>query len=239
MILTRVQGLAVVAVLGWSYPAPANGDFCSSAVFKDAFVEGQGAVDWPSVGRDLVRFGDRAVPCLDAIARDEAQGSEIPECKAKPRKCRGWAVLALSTIGTARAKGVLLQLLEQKSDPVEITEVIGGLASNHVSEARPAIRRQLKHESPYVRAHAILALGALGDGRDVDAMIAATMSLPWGNLNQAIRGLEFTGDRRVIGTLEDLAKKFPEPGVQDTIARTIERIQTGKALRPEVKAEKR
>ena len=82
-----------------------------------------------------------------------------------------------------------------------------------------------------------MALGQFGDDRDVDAMIAATMSLPWDNLNQAIRGLEFTGDARLIGALEELSKKFPEPSVQDTIARTIERIRAGKALRLEVKGE--
>jgi HEAT repeat protein len=239
VILTRLQTFAVVAVVGWFSPAPANGDFCSSAVFKDAFIEGQRAVDWPSVGQTLVKFGDRAVPCLETIARDEAQSFDIPECKAKPRKCGAWAVLALSTIGTPEAERVLRGLLDYKTDPVEIAQVIGSLASNGVREARPAIRQRLTHDSPFVRARAILALGQFGDGRDVDAMIAATMSLPWGNLNQAIRGLEFTGDPRVIGTLEDLAKKFPEPGVQDTLARTIERIQTGKALRPEVKGEKR
>lgn len=237
MILKRVRWLAAVAVLGWISPATANGDFCSSAVFKEAFLEGQEAVDWPSVGRNLLKFGDRAVPCLELIARDEVQGSDIPECKAKPRKCRAWAVLALSTIGTAKAKHVLLELLDRTSEPVEIASLIGNLASNHVREAKPAIRRLLTHESPYVRARAILALGQFEDRRDVDAMIAATMSLPWGNLNQAIRGLEFTGDPRVVGTLEELAKKFPEPSVQDTIARTIERIRTGKALRPKVKGE--
>ena len=191
------------------------------------------------MGRRLVRFGDAAVPCLDAIARDEARGFGITECKTNPRGCRAWAVLALSTIGTPKAKGALLGLLEHTTDSVEITEVIGGLTSLHVREARPAIRRLLKHESPYVRAHAILALGAFGDSRDVDAMIAATMTLPWDNLNQAIRGLELTGEPRVIGTLEELARRFPESGVQDTIARTIERIRTGKALRPQVEGEKK
>jgi len=236
-MLTRLQALAVVAVVGSSSPALANGDFCSSAAFKDAFIEGQGAVDWPSVGQTLVRFGDRAVPCLETVARNGAQAFDMLECKAKPRKCQAWAVLALSTIGTGKAKNALLRLLEQKSDPVEITEVMGALASNHVCDARPAIRRQLKSDSSYVRAHAILALGALGDGRDLNAMIEATMSLPWDNLNPAIRGLEFTGDPRVVGTLEELAKKFPEPSIHGDISRTIERIRTGKALRPEVKSE--
>ncbi len=197
-------------------------------------MEGQGGPDWPSMGRKLVGFGDAAVPCLEAVARNEAQGFGITECKANPRGCRAWAVLALSTIGTPKAKRVLIRLLDYKTDPVEIAQVIGSLASNGVREARPAIRLRLTHESPFVRARAILALGQFGDGRDVDAMIAATMSLPWDNLNQAIRGLEFTGDPRVVSALEELAKKFQEPSVQGTIARTIERIQTGKALRPQV-----
>ena len=239
MILARVQGLALAAVLVWSCPARANVDLCSSAGFRDAFMEGQDGVDWPSMGRKLVKLGDAAVPCLDAIARDEAQGFGITECEKNPRGCRSWAILALGTVGTPKARGVLLELLEHQSDPVEITEVIGGLTSLHVREARPAIRRRLKHESPYVRAHAILALGQFGDIRDVDAMIVATLSLPRNNLSEAMGGLELTGDPRVVGTLEELAKKFPDPIMHDEITRTIERIRAGKALRPEVKGENR
>ena len=184
-------------------------------------------------------FGDAAMPCLEAIARDEAQGFGITECKTNPRGCRSWAVLAIGTIGTAKAKNVLLELLEYKQDPVEVAQVIGGLTALRVREARPAIRRLLKHESPYVRAGAILALGTLGDIRDVDAMIAATLLLPRNNLPEAMRGLEFTGDPRIVGTLEELAKKFPDPIMQDEITRTIERIRSGKGLRPEVKGEKK
>ena len=239
MTLTRFQAFVTVAVFGWFSTALADSDLCSSAAFRTAFMEGQGGFDWPSMGRRLVGFGDAAVPCLDAIARDEAEGFGITECKTNPRGCRSWAILALSTIGTPEAKRVLLEFLEHTTDPVEITEVIGGLTSLHVREARPAIRRRLKHGSPYVRAHAILALGQFGDVRDVDAMIVATLSLPRNNLSEAMGGLELTGDPRVVGTLEELAKKFPDPIMHDEITRTIERIRAGKALRPEVKGENR
>ena len=237
MILTRVQTLAVAAVFGWFSTTLANGDLCSSAVFRDAFMEGQGGPDWPSMGRKLVGFGDAAVPCLKAIARDEAQGFGITECNANPRGCRAWAVLALSTIGTAKAKGVLLELLEYTKDPVAVAQVIGGLSALRVREARPAIRRRLKHESPYVRARAISALGTFGDSRDVDAMIAVTLLLPRNNLSEAMRGLELTGDPRIVAALEELAKKFQDPIMHDEITRTIERIRAGNALRPEVKSE--
>jgi len=239
LIRLRVRTLVAIASIGWSCRASANGDLCSSVAFRDAFVEGQSAVDWPSVGSKLVKFGDAAVPCLEAIARDEVERIAITRCDANPRKCRAWAVLALSAIGTAKAKSVLLGLLDHKSDPVEIVQVIGGLTSLRVRDARPAIRRRLEHDSAYVRAHAILALGTLGDSRDVDAMIAATMSLPRNNLSEAMRGLELTGDARIVGALEDLARKFPDPVMQGEITRIIERIRAGKAIRPDEKETKR
>jgi hypothetical protein len=230
-----VQAVIGGLVFACTSLALANGDFCSSAAFKDAFLEGQGAVDFPTVGPKLLKFGNAAVPCLAAIARGDRDALKLSNCGTNPRKCQSWAVLSLTAIGTSKAKEVLLSLLRQKSDPIELSQVIGGLDSLRVLEARPEIRELLKHESPYVRARAVLALGSLGDGRDVDAMMAATLRLPRNNLNDAIRGLEFTGDPRVIGTLEQLGRKFTDPVVHDEIVRTIDRIKAGKALRPTVK----
>jgi len=231
------RALAIISGLLFGCPgvAVAEGEFCSSVAFRDAFLEGQGAVDYPSVGPKLLKLGDRAVPCLAAIARGAADAPEISECKANPRTCRSWSILSLSTIGTHKAKSVLLELLGQKTDPVELAQVIGGLDALHALEARPAIRKLLKHKSPYVRARAVLALGSLGDSRDIDAMMTATLRLPRSNVNEAIRGLEFTGDPRIVGTLEELGRKFTDPVMHDEIVRTIERIQSGKAIRPTVK----
>lgn len=205
-------------------------EFCSSPRFRKAFLEGQDAVDWPSVGPSLKKLGDSAVPCLNSIARGGAAGFGISECRVNPRKCPGWAILSLSAIGTPKAKGVLLELLGSTNDPVALTEVMGGVTFLLMREAIPGLRILLKHESPYVRTHAVLDLGALGSHSDFGAMVAITRHLPWDQMNPAIRGLELLGDPRTVRVLEELKAKFSEPSLRAEIQRSIDRFKAGKRI---------
>jgi hypothetical protein len=224
--------LAVASLLGGVSATEANGDLCASDAFRAAFLEGQGAADFPTIGPKLKSLGDAAVPCLKAIAENGNAEPGISECTVNPRKCKGWAVLSLSAVGTPNAQRVLLALLDSERDPVELAVVMGGVTTLHLREAAPNIRRLLKHESPYVRSHAVLDLGTLGSQSDFEAMAASTRSLPWDQMNRAIRGLELLGDPRTIDVLDGIKARVTEPTLQAEIQRTIDRIRSGKGIQP-------
>lgn len=233
MIVRRIAILSVlVATLCCAIPAFANGDFCSSPTFRSAFLEGQNAVDFPSIGPSLLKLGDSAVPCLQTIANTGDVGVGIVECKENLRSCRAWAILGLSRLGTQKARSVLLSLLTSTDDPVALVEVMSGVTSNHMSEAVPHLRALLKHKSPYVRGEAILDLGSFGDHSDFEAMVASAHTVIPGQVNNAVRGLELLGDPRTVDALEELKTKVTEPTLQAGIQRSIDRIRSGKAIRP-------
>jgi hypothetical protein len=220
------------ATLCCVFPAFANGDFCSSTTFRSAFLEGQNAVDFPSIGPSLTKLGDSAVPCLNKIAKVGGVGLGITECKENLRKCRAWAILGLSSIGTSKAKRALLSLLTSTQDPVALAELMSGVTSNHISEAIPHLRELLKHNTPYVRGEAILDLGALGSHSDFEAMVAAAHTVIPSQITNAVRGLELLGDPRTVDALEELKTKVSEPTLQAEVQRSIDRIRSGKAIRP-------
>lgn len=234
MTLRRVRvAIGVGVVLGCGVCASANGDFCSSQEFHKAFLEGQSAADFPTIGPRLRKLGDSAVPCLKTIARGGGADLGITECNENPRKCPAWAISGLSAIGTAKARNALLALLGLSQDPVALAEVMGGVTSLRMHEAAPRIRTLLEHESPYVRGEAILDLGTLGDHSDFDRMVSAAQTVVPDQLNKVVRGLELLGDPRAVGALEDLKRKVTEPVLQAEIQRSIDRIRGGKAIRPD------
>ena len=232
----NVRKIAIVSVLGATLcsaiPAFANGDFCSSATFRSAFLEGQNAVDFPSIGPSLMKLGDTAVPCLKTIANTGAVGLGIVECKENLRSCRAWAILGLSRLGTPKARRVLLSLLTSTDDPVALVEVMSGVTSNHMSEALPRFRELLRHKSAYVRGEAILDLGALGSHSDFEAMVAAAHTVIPSQITNTVRGLELLGDPRAAAALEELKTRVSEPTLQAVIQSSIDRIRSGKAIRP-------
>jgi hypothetical protein len=231
-----VRKLAVAfgfgAALCCGFPAFADSDFCSSETFRQAFLEGQNAVDFPSIGPKLTKLGDATVPCLRTIANVGGVGFGITECKENLRKCRAWAILGLSSIGTSKARGALLSLLASTEDPVALAEVMSAVTSNHMSEAIPHFRKLLKHKNPYVRGEAILDLGALGSHSDFEAMVAAAYTVIPSQITNAVRGLELLGDPRAVDALDQLKLKVSEPTLRAEIQRSIDRIRSGKAIRP-------
>src|SRR5262249_52883216 len=120
-------------------------------------------------------------------------------------------IMGLSAIATSSAREGLSGLLKSVKDPVTLTEVMGGVTVLRMRSEAPALRKLLNHESSYVRGHAVLFLGTLGDPSDFEQMLATTRALPRDQINEAVRGLELIGHPGTVDALVELKTIFAEP----------------------------
>jgi hypothetical protein len=233
--------VASLAVVGALLPPAANADglgrepLCESARFLSAFEEGR-AADCPvgnTVSRRLVELGDEAVPCLSVIARDNGL-SLIPSCRkdADVDACRFWAMRGLVAIRTAESKSALVRLLNLGWTGRRLQGLLGALAATHPPESRPALLTLLESQDPHTRSWALLAVGALGNHDDFDAMVRCAKRLPADELNRAARAFEFLGDPRGVAVLRDLAASLPQ-GARGDINGSIARLERGEPIRPD------
>lgn len=234
-----VASLAVVGALllpTANAAGPGSEPLCESARFLSAFEEGRagGCPVGKTVSRRLVELSDEAVPCLSLIARDNGSALKIPSCRKDPdvESCRMWAMRGLVAIRTAGAKSSLVRLLDLGWTGRRLQGLLGALVAIHPPESRPALLALLESPDPRTRSWALLAVGALGNGGDFDAMVRCAKRLPVEELNRAARAFEFLGDPRAITVLRDLAAPLPESS-RGEIDGSIARLERGEPIRPE------
>ena len=191
--------------------ALANGDFCASADFRNAFLEGRQSDDYPSMSAALVGFGDAAVPCLKAIVDGKGQTLGIVACASDQLGCKKWALGAIGRIGTPKARKYLTRFLHGPNDPDLLVVAILSLANLRDEQTRPALLALLDHPNMRVRANTILSLGVIGNRDDFDQMLAATLSLPPTEIYTGAQGLLKLGDTRAIQPLEEHALTLTDP----------------------------
>jgi HEAT repeat protein len=110
--------------------------------------------------------------------------------------------------------------------------LLGALAARHPAESRPQLLKLLESPDPHARSWALLAVGAIGNPEDFDAMARCARRLPVAELNRAARAFEFLGDSRAVAVLRELAGPLPQ-GSQGDIEGSIRRLERGEPIRPE------
>lgn len=208
-------------------------DLCSSPKFQTAFLEGWlNAEDFPALSGNLLAYGDVAVPCLDEIARRGGEPLGFTQCKGRDESCRGWALRALSEIQTPKAKQSLLRMLDLGWTGQPLYGLLGAITTIRPPESRPVLLKVLESADPHARSWAMLAVGALGNKDDFDAMVRCARRLPVAELNRAARAFEFLADPRAVPVLRELAAPLPERS-RGEIDDAIQRLERGEPIRPD------
>lgn len=205
---------------------------CTSGKFRVAFLDGLKSVDQPAVSDTLVGFGNTVVPCLEIIAQRGGRSLTIDWCEQNDTTCRVWAMRALASIKTPAAIQALTKMLNRGWGGRQLYGLLGALATTHPVESRPGLLRLLESPDPHARSWALLAVGAVGDPEDFDAMVHCARRLPVEELNRAARAFEFLGDARAVAVLRELAAPLPQ-GSRGDIEGAIARLERGEPIRPE------
>jgi hypothetical protein len=207
--------------------ASANGDLCRSEAFRAAFLEGQGVVeDEPTVGQQIVSFGDPMVPCLRAIA---LQGEETLgiRCQVQelPGGCRTWAVLGLGTLRSPAAQTALLEVANlAPATPVAVAAV-RALALAASPEARGGLRALLQHQDADVRTEALVALAHFGESCDHAAMVEMAIELPDAQFRTAAIILARKVDLTHLAALKQRADRIQDAGLRVSVNKALQRRQ--------------
>lgn len=211
-----VAVLAVTRVHG-------NGDLCSSDGFRDAFLDGLDSEDFTRISATLKGYGAVATPCLAAIARDGGERHGVSDCRARPQECREWAVRALGEIGGEQAAVSLVAMLKSEKSERVLLAVMGQVGALRESRARPHLQALLDATDPAVRAESVMALGAIGDKRDFDSMLRASLGLPDEQVHKGAYGVMLLRDRRAVKPLTRRAEAIKVPEVRENALRVIQK----------------
>jgi HEAT repeat protein len=204
--------------------AGANGDLCSSEAFHAAFMEGQDSVDFRTVSPKLVGFGNAAVPCLVGIADGRGDRVGIKSCQGSAEQCRLWAAAALGEIATPKARQALVTLVQ---NPIERVAgvAIGALGNLKAGEARSVLRDTLQRPDAALRAKAIVALAAIQNPADFDAMLACALNLPDEHLYTAAQGLRMFGDKRAIEPLAARVRTVGDVPLRNALQQQLDQFR--------------
>ncbi len=222
--------IASLTVLGPAASmATANGDFCSSAVFRRTFPEGLESMDYAYVSPELLKFGDAVLPCCDHVLKTGGGDLGIPLCQESPHQCRVWAVRVFDALATPAAMERLSGVLKTQMEPRVLIAAIVAFGNRRESAVRPDLLRLLKHEHMSVRAHAVHVLGVIGDRSDFEPMLEATLSLSEVYQWRGAKGLEILGDPRAIEPLRKLAGSTTNPTHRRGLEKNIRRLEAQSA----------
>ena len=224
--LTRASILvAIVTAPGWLM---ANGDFCNSTTFREAFLAGQDAIafDYRDVSSKLIALGNDALPCLQSIAESGGEVYGIDGCIEGPHGCELWAVRAIGQIGTREAMQFLTDYLESDRASRPLVAAINHLRIQKVTNNRAALLKLIKHRDPEVQVAALVALGAIGDPSDFEAMLDTALSLPDDYLYKGSQAFELLGDPRAIEPLARRAKLILDPIQRDAVEGRVKRLRS-------------
>ena len=202
-------------------------DICQSETFKAAFLDGQGVIeDYFHVSPKLVALGDPIVPCLRKIAQ-KGEGTFDIECQLREvdGACRTWALHALRAIGTPKARRTLAEFVSTSTDVTLLVVAIREMGGLKDPKARPTLLKLLKHSDADVKGAAITAVAYLLNPSDVDALLAATVSLPDNHLYPAILALFPFRDARFVEPLLQRAHTINDPLFQPGVDKAIAQLQ--------------
>lgn len=228
-----IVGAVLIALVP---PAAANGvaapNLCQSEKFRTAFADGLDSIDQPTVSHDLIALGDAVIPCLEAVAREGGRSLGLTKCETNDSVCRTWAVRALAGIKTGTAEKALVRMLNEGWSGQQLYAVLSAIVIRHPAMARAALLKTLGSPDSRARSWATLALGAVGQRDDFDAMVRCARGLPTTELARVARAFEFLGDPRAVPVLRELASTLPENSRGD-VNGSITRLENGEPLRPE------
>ena len=216
---------ALVLAAGTAASAAASPpEFCGSAVFREAFLDGLVGLfdDDPGASPELIGMGDRALPCLAIIAERGAGAVGFDECRERPNRCEAWALGSIRRIATPAARRYLIEYAGGPTRPHLTGFAVRLLGSLRETGARSMLRGFLVHEDPTLRAESVGALGSIGNPADYDAMLETTLALPDEQLYDALHGFRNLGDPRALTPLEVRAESVQDPGLRKAILGSIE-----------------
>jgi HEAT repeat protein len=132
-----------------------------------------------------------------------------------------------------------LELLGTANDDELRLVVIGTLGNLREERARAQLLRFLEHWNPAVRTQSILALGAIGEREDFDAMISAALRLPDAEFYKAIHGFRLLGEEQALDLLRPRLGKISDETVRFASERALESWKQALADRDRLLAELR
>ena len=196
---------------------------CKSEEFRTAFLEGQsGTIDGASPGAALIGLGAAAVPCLIRIAELGGKASSIDGCLAETQDCRTWAMGALRRIGTPEARAFLVAQVEH-AQSVELRraaiQTVGGMRE---PAARPSLLISLADQDHRIRMESLLALGAIGDRLDFEAMATAVASIPDKYVATAVHAFRVMGDQRGLSVLDQRLASVSDTAARKSAQRALD-----------------
>lgn len=219
-------GLIACALIA-STSGQANGDFCGSDEFRRAFLDGQGIIeDYFNVSRDLVVFGDVAVPCLEIIAT-KGEASLGIDCLVREVDggCRTWAIAALGEIGTFKAQEALTRIVESETDTLFVTAALRQLGHTKNGDVRPVLHRNLEHPNVTVKVAAIKGLAEIGAEEDFEVVAKLLPALPDSQVRDVVASLFLLGGKRAAEPLFQRAQTIADAGTRESVEGLIEKMQ--------------
>ena len=103
---------------------------------------------------------------------------------------------------------------------------INHLRIEKVTNNRAALLKLIKHRDPAVQVAALVALGAIGDPSDFEAILDTALSLPDDYLYKGSQTFELLGDSRAIEPLARRAKLILDPIQRDAVEGRVERLRS-------------
>jgi len=201
-----------------------RGDFCTSPLFRKAFLEGQEGpiLDHSLPSPDFIALGNEVLPCLMEIAEKGGATLGITTCLGGEYGCEGWALTAIRMIGTPEAREYLIANLDQEKPRHLIRIAIREVGILRDPAERPDLRNLLDHPDAEVRAASILSLGAIGNVDDFDVMVRASVGLPDRLLRDAANAFQILGDTRAFEALKGRVAEIEAPDTRKLVERVFE-----------------
>ena len=198
-------------------------DLCRSEDFRNAFVAGQDeASDDASPSPALVAYGNSAMPCLQGIAERGGDEFGIHGCLEGTVNCRTWALRALKAIGTLEARSYLVTYLRLATSPALRIAAIHAVGNAREVGGRGTLLGLTNNADPEVVAAAIVALGAIGDRSDFNAMYRAAVGLPDDAFFSSIQGFRLLGDPRGFRDLRARVDAIKSPDTRRVAKHLLE-----------------